>query len=162
MVGAPASATGTILNDDVPTASISVAPASVLENGADNLIYTIALNAASASPITMNLTVGGTATNGADYAPVNSPVTIPAGTTSHTIVVNPNSEGTIEADETVIIALAAGAGYTVGAPNSATGTILNDDFPSVAVSSVTANRRQQRDDQYGLYGRPVAPPRPAA
>ncbi len=139
LVGAPASATGTILNDDVPTASISVSPASVLENGADNLIYTIALSAASASPITMNLTVGGTATNGADYVVLNPPVIIPAGATSHTVVVDPNSDGSIEAHETVIITLAAGAGYTVGAPNSATGTILNDDFPSVTVSSVTAN-----------------------
>jgi len=137
LVGAPASATGTILNDDVPTASISVSPASVLENGADNLIYTIALSAASASPISMNLTVGGTATNATDYASVNSPITIPAGTTSHTIVVNPNLDGSIEGDETVIITLAAGAGYTVGAPNSATGTILNDDFPSIAVGNAT-------------------------
>lgn len=137
VIGAPSSATGTILNDDVPVASITVAPASVLENGPDNLLFTVALNAASASPVTVNYTVGGTATNGADYAPIGTSVLFPTGTTSQTIIVNPNSDGTIEPDETVILTLTAGAGYTVGTPSTATGTILNDDFPSVAVSSVT-------------------------
>src|SRR5690606_8848582 len=33
--------------------------------------------------------------------------------------------------------LAAGAGYTVGAPNSATGTILNDDLPTLTINDVT-------------------------
>src|SRR5207302_314525 len=40
-----AAATGTITNDDaVPTASIAVAPASVLEDGATNLVYTVTLD----------------------------------------------------------------------------------------------------------------------
>ncbi|MFN4095165.1 MAG: putative Ig domain-containing protein [Sphingomonas sp.] len=136
-VSAPASATGTILNDDVPSASITVAPASTHENGAGNLVYTVALNQASASPVTVNYTIGGTAINGNDYASIGTSVTIAAGATSQTVVVDPNGNGTIEPDETVILTLAAGAGYTVGVPASATGTILNDDFPSVAVDSVT-------------------------
>jgi uncharacterized protein YhjY with autotransporter beta-barrel domain len=137
LVGAPASATGTILNDDVPSASITVSPASTPENGAPNLVYTVALSAASASPVTVNYTIGGTATLGDDYAVIGTSVTIAAGATSQTIVVDPNPNGTIEPDETVILTLAAGAGYTVGVPANATGTILNDDFPSVAVDSVT-------------------------
>ncbi|WP_439569863.1 putative Ig domain-containing protein [Sphingopyxis sp.] len=137
LVGAPASATGTILNDDVPSASITVSPASTPENGAPNLIYTVALSAASASPVTVNYAIGGTAILGDDYAVIGTSVTIAAGATSQTVVVNPNPNGTIEPDETVILTLAAGAGYTVGVPASATGTILNDDFPSVAVDSVT-------------------------
>ncbi len=137
VVGAPASATGTILNDDVPSASITVSPASVVENDGPNLVYTVALSAAAASPLTINYTIGGDASNGADYAPIGTSVVIAAGATSQTIIVDPNNNGTIEPHETVILTLAAGAGYTVGAPNSATGTILNDDFPSVAVDSVT-------------------------
>jgi len=137
VVGVPASATGTILNDDVPSASITVSPASVVENDGPNLVYTVALSAAAAAPLTINYTIGGDASNGADYAPIGTSVVIAAGATSQTIIVDPNNNGTIEPHETVIITLAAGAGYTVGAPNSATGTILNDDFPSVAVDSVT-------------------------
>lgn len=137
LVGAPSSATGTILNDDVPTASITVSPASTPEDGAGNLVYTVALSAASASPLSVNFTLGGTAINGNDYASTNSPVVIPAGATSQTIIIDPNPNGTIEPDETVIITLAAGAGYTVGTPASATGTILNDDLPSLFVDSVS-------------------------
>ena len=128
---------GTITNDDVPTASITVAPASTLENGTANLVYTVALNAAAAAPITVNFTLGGTATNGNDYNSTGSTVVIPAGATSQTIVIDPNPNGTIEPDETVIIALAAGAGYVVGTPASATGTILNDDFPSITIGNAT-------------------------
>jgi large repetitive protein len=139
-VGAPASATGTILNDDVPTATISVSPAAVAEDGAPNLVYTVTLNQANPGASTsIGYTVGGTAVNGIDYATIASPLVIPAGNTTGTITVNPTADTTIEADETVILTLAAGAGYTVGVPNSATGTILNDDLPNLTINDVTAN-----------------------
>ncbi len=136
-VGAPASATGTILNDDVPAATITVAPASVSEDGAANLIYTVTLNQAALTATSVNFTVAGTATSGTDYAAVTSPLVIAAGATTGTITVNPNGDVIIEADETVILTLAAGTGYTVGAPASATGTILNDDLPTLTINDVT-------------------------
>ena len=136
-VGAPASATGTILNDDVPTATIAVSPAAVAEDGAANLVYTVTLNSASATALNINFTVGGTAANGTDYATIASPLVIPAGSTTGTITVNPTADATNEADETVSITLAAGSGYTVGVPNSATGTILNDDLPNLTITDVT-------------------------
>ena len=138
-VGAPASATGTILNDDVPSATIAVAPASVSEDGAANLVYTVTLNQATLTATSVNFTIAGTGTNGTDYATITSPLVIAAGATTGTIVVNPTADATIEADETVILALAAGAGYTVGVPASATGTILNDDLPNLVINDVTAN-----------------------
>ncbi|WP_312772289.1 putative Ig domain-containing protein [Pseudoxanthomonas mexicana] len=138
-VGVPASATGNILNDDVPSATISVSPANVAEDGAPNLVYTVSLNQASFSALSINYTIGGTATNGTDYATIASPLVIPAGNTTGTITVNPTADATIEANETVILTLNAGAGYTVGVPNSATGTILNDDLPNLAINDVTAN-----------------------
>ncbi len=138
-VGAPASATGTILNDDVPTATIAVSPAAVAEDGAPNLVYTVTLNQASFSALSLNFTVGGTAANGTDYATIASPLVIPAGNTTGTVTVNPTGDTVIEADETVTLTLNAGAGYTVGVPNSATGTILNDDLPNLVINDVTAS-----------------------
>lgn len=138
-VGVPASATGTILNDDVPSATISVSPANVAEDGAPNLVYTVTLNQASFSALSIGYTIGGTATNGTDYATIASPLVIPAGSTTGTITVNPTADATIESDETVTLTLNAGAGYTVGVPASATGTILNDDLPSLVINDVTAN-----------------------
>jgi hypothetical protein len=138
-VGAPASATGTILNDDVLSASITVAPASVSEDGAANLVYTVTLSQAPLVAIAVNFTVTGTATSGTDYAAVTSPVTIAAGATTGTVTVNPAADATIETNETVILTLNAGTGYTVGAPASATGTILNDDLPTLTINDVTVN-----------------------
>jgi uncharacterized protein YhjY with autotransporter beta-barrel domain len=138
-VGAPASATGTILNDDVPSVSISVAPASVSEDGATNLVYTFTLNQPSLTALSVGFTVGGTATFGVDYGAAPSPLVIPAGSTTGTYLVDPAADATIEANETVIITLAAGAGYVVGVPASATGTILNDDLPNLTINDVTAS-----------------------
>lgn len=138
-VGAPASATGTLLNDDVPSATISVSPAAVAEDGAPNLIYTVTLDQAATSATTLNYTITGSAANGTDYATIASPLVITAGNTTGTITVDPAADTTIEADETVTLTLAAGTGYTVGVPNSATGTILNDDLPNLTIDDVTAN-----------------------
>lgn len=136
-IGTPASATGTIVNDDLPTASIAVSPASVVEDGSVNLTYTVTLDTPAVAPIPVNFTLGGTATSGTDYAAINSPVIIPAGANSQTIVVDPNVDGSIEADETVIVTLTSGAGYNLDTVASATGTILNDDVPNIFVDSVS-------------------------
>ncbi|AAW77729.1 hemagglutinin [Xanthomonas oryzae pv. oryzae KACC 10331] len=125
--GSPSSATATIVNDDFPSASIAVSPASVTEDGATNLLYTVTLNQPSPTALSIGFGVGGTATSGTDYAAVNSPLVIAAGQTTGTITINPTADSTVEPDETVVISLNAGSGYTVGSPNSATGTILNDD-----------------------------------
>ena len=136
-VGAPASATGTLLNDDVLTASIAVSPASVVEDGAANLVYTITLNQPAPSATAIGFGVSGTATAESDYAAVTSPVTIAAGASTATVTVNPTADATIEPDETVILTLASGAGYSVGAPSAATGTLANDDLPTLSINDVT-------------------------
>ncbi|WP_035226329.1 Calx-beta domain-containing protein [Paracidovorax oryzae] len=138
-IGNPSSATATIVNDDFPVASISVSPASVAEDGAANLVYTVALDQPSPSALSIGFSVGGTATSGTDYAAVNSPLVIAAGQTSGTITIDPTPDTTVEPDETVVISLNAGSGYTVGSPNSATGTILNDDLPALSVNDVSQN-----------------------
>jgi hypothetical protein len=138
-IGSPSSATATIVNDDFPVASITVSPASVDEDGAANLVYTVALDQPSPSALSIGFSVGGTATNGSDYATINSPLVIAAGQTSGTITVNPTTDTTAEPDETVVISLNAGSGYTVGSPNSATGTIRNDDLPTLSINDVSVN-----------------------
>ncbi len=137
--GSPSSATATIVNDDFPVARITVSPASVNEDGAANLLYTVALDQPSPSALSIGFSVGGTATNGSDYATINSPLVIAGGQTSGTITVNPTADTTIEPDETVVISLNAGTGYTVGSPNSAIGTIANDDQPSLSINDVSVN-----------------------
>jgi len=144
-VGAPASASGTISNDDTDV-SVAVSPASVAEDGATNLVYTFTRNGVTGSALVVNFTVGGTATFGAspnDYTQTGATtfttttgtVTFAPGSSTAQVTVDPEADAVAEADETVTITLAAGVGYNVVSPSSATGTILNDDtLVSVAVS----------------------------
>ncbi|HYJ85157.1 MAG TPA: Calx-beta domain-containing protein, partial [Pyrinomonadaceae bacterium] len=147
-VGTPASAQGTITNDDTDV-SVAVSPSSTFEDGAGNLVYTFTRTGVTTGALTVNFTVGGTATfggPGADYtqsgaATFNGTGTVifSAGSSTAAVTIDPTTDDTAESDETVILALAAGAGYNVAIPNSATGTITNDDAEvtvSVSPSSV--------------------------
>ena len=122
-----------------PSVSIAVSPASVSEDGATNLTYTVTRSLNLTSPTTVNITTSGTATSGVDYTGGVATAVIPAGATTATITIDPTVDGTVEADETVTLTVAAGTGYTVGAPASATGNILNDDVPSATISVSPAN-----------------------
>lgn len=130
-VGTPSQANGVILNDDA-VVTVTVNPNAVLEDGATNLTFTFARTGGTGAALVVNynLTGSGTLTN-ADF--VNPPslgantVTIPAGSASANVIVDPVADIDVEADETVTLTPVANTGYTVGAPGSATGTITNDD-----------------------------------
>ncbi|MFV1846795.1 putative Ig domain-containing protein [Stenotrophomonas maltophilia] len=138
-VGAPASATGTIVNDDFPVATVSVSPATVNENGGVPLVYTISLDRPNPVPLSIAFTLGGTGASGTDYTAVSSPLVIGAGATSATVSIAPIPDAIPEPDKTVVLTLAPGAGYQIGAPASATGTLRDDDLPGVSINDVSAN-----------------------
>ncbi|MFM6324132.1 MAG: lectin-like protein, partial [Microcystis panniformis] len=60
-----ATATGTITNDDT-TVTLAVSPTSVTEDGTPNLIYTFTRTGVTTNALTVNYTVGGTATISTD------------------------------------------------------------------------------------------------
>ena len=71
-VGVPASATGTITNDDTDV-SVAVSPFSTTEDGAGNLVYTFTRNGVTTGPLTVNFSIGGTATFNTDYTQTARP-----------------------------------------------------------------------------------------
>ncbi|MFN6337681.1 MAG: hypothetical protein ACK41W_02980, partial [Cyanobacteriota bacterium] len=120
---------------DFPIVSVSVSPSSVLEDGPDKLRFTFSRSDAS-SPLTVNYTVGGTAILGVDYTGLPSPgasysLSFAAGSLSASIEVDPVADSIVEPDETVVLTLASGTGYTIGAAAEAIGVIKNDDAPPV-------------------------------
>ncbi|GBD53519.1 hypothetical protein NIES298_40660 [Microcystis aeruginosa NIES-298] len=130
------------VEEDSPTITLTLSPASVTEDGTTNLVYTFTRNGVTTNALTVNYTLGGTATLNTDYTRTgtNNTVTFAAGSSTATVTVNPTADTTVESNETVILTLAAGTGYTVGTPNAATGTINNDDTSvtlAVSPSSVT-------------------------
>ncbi|MCA2682545.1 MAG: hypothetical protein IM501_01110 [Microcystis sp. M046S2] len=139
-VGTPNAATGTILNDDLPSITLAVSPSSVTEDGTANLVYTFTRSGVTTNALTVNYTLGGTATNGTDYTSIPTSVTFAANSATATVIVDPTADTTVEPDETVALTLATGTGYTVGTPNTVTGTITNDDTSvtlAVSPTSVT-------------------------
>ena len=127
-VGSPDTHTLTIAANDPPTASFASASQSAGEgSGTSNV--TVNLSPAPASGITLQYTVGGTATSGSDYTPLSGTVSVPADTTTATIPVTIIDDSVRENDETVVLTLAAGAGYTVGIPGTHTLTIAASDGP---------------------------------
>lgn len=92
----------------------------------------------------MFYTVGGTATPGLDYTGIGTPgrtrqVTFAAGSSRATVTVVPISDTTLEANETVSLTLASGAGYTIGTRAAVTGTIVNDDRPTITLALSSAS-----------------------
>jgi hypothetical protein len=88
------------------------------------------------NPLTIDLTVGGTATFGVDYTvsgattftTTTASVVIPAGALNATIIITTTEDLVFEADETVILSVVPSPGILqAGANTSATLTILNDD-----------------------------------
>ncbi|MCZ8365589.1 MAG: right-handed parallel beta-helix repeat-containing protein [Microcystis sp. LE19-251.1A] len=136
---------GTITNDDGDNTSVTLAvsPSSVTEDGTANLVYTFTRTGVTTDALTVNYTLGGTATLNTDYTRTGTTntVTFAANSSTATVTVDPTADTTVESNETVALTLASGTGYTVGTTTAVTGTITNDDFPSItlAVSPSSVN-----------------------
>ena len=121
------------------------AAASVTEDGTSNLIYTFSRTGSTTAALSVNYTVGGTATLGTDYTGISSTgttktVTFAAGSATATVTVDPTADTTIEADETVALTLATGTGYSIGTTTAVTGTITNDDVQSSVSTTLIGNQ----------------------
>jgi hypothetical protein len=71
----------------------------------------------------VNLTIGGSATNGMDYDQIPTTVLIPTSVDTLDIIVRPREDTLVEGNETVQVSIAGGPGYQVGSPSTATVTI---------------------------------------
>jgi gliding motility-associated-like protein len=142
-VGAPASADVTITSEDTAVATIIAADDTATEVGETPGSFTVSLGALNSTggDIVVNYnTDAGTATPTDDYDALSGTVAIPNGQTNATIIVSPNDDGLTELDETVVVTLDPGAGYTVGAPDNATVTIVSEDDVQPSGYTVTINQ----------------------
>ena len=127
-IGAPASATVNIV-DDEPIVSILASIPNAAEPATPGA-FTVSRTGTTTKALTVPLVVSGTATAGADYAALPATVLMPAGTASVTVPLTPLSDTLAEGNESVIVTLASGSDYTLGAPATATVTIA--DAPNQA------------------------------
>jgi hypothetical protein len=114
----------------LPAVTIAAADAAASEAGPNAGTFTLTRTGSTAAALLVNVTVGGSASAGADYAAITSPVTIAAGSATKTVTVTPVDDSAVESAETVVLTVAPGAGYNPGSPSSATVNLADNDNPS--------------------------------
>jgi hypothetical protein len=90
-------------------------------------------------PLTVNLKISGTASNGVDYQTLPNTITFADGESSTNIFVKTLQDILIEGDETVIVTLVTnGNSYFLGAPSNATNTIHDSVTFLTAVTNLSS------------------------
>ncbi|MDE8652113.1 choice-of-anchor I family protein [Novosphingobium album (ex Liu et al. 2023)] len=114
--------------------SVSIAEGN---SGETLLQFTVSLNTAAASTVTVDYaTADGSATvAGNDYVATSGTLSFAPGETTKTITVTINGDTTVEANETLSVTLTNPAGAAI-ATAQGTGTITNDDFSLVAIHDI--------------------------
>ncbi|MCX6734277.1 MAG: fibronectin type III domain-containing protein, partial [Candidatus Peregrinibacteria bacterium] len=145
-LGTNTSHTYTILNDDPATPSVQFA--TTTGNAAESvspLVATVNLSTVSASDVSINYSITGTATAGSDYTPTSGTLTITAGLSSGTISIPVINDTLKEADETVILTLYSATNATIGASPTFTYTINNDDSaPDIQFAAASSSASEGR------------------
>ena len=130
-------ATGTITNDDAT--GVFIENVSAAEG--DGLTFTVTLNEAVTGGFTVTPSfTDGTATKGTDYTENTGALSF-TGTKgeTQTFTVSTTEDNDVEADETFTVGLTVSdTTETVGATDTATGTITNDDSTGVFIENVAA------------------------
>ncbi|QUY41438.1 Calx-beta domain-containing protein [Acaryochloris marina] len=142
------SAITTILNDDAPPPpladidySIATSAVSLTEgdNGAQQVTFTVTRTGSTQNASSVDFTFGGTATNSEDFnniggtsgaAGLTGTINFGVDETSKTITLDVLGDTHVEPDETIVVSLAnaTAPGTATISTDSATTTILNDDF----------------------------------
>ena len=120
----------------VITVTLAVDNANIPEE-AGVATVTATISGVSGSPVTIDLNVGGSATDGVDYTISGTQIVIPGGSTSGSVTVTAIQDALDEADETVVVDIASVTGAT--GTGQATVTITDDDeAPLVGLAVDTA------------------------
>ncbi|HUR89859.1 MAG TPA: Calx-beta domain-containing protein [Ramlibacter sp.] len=124
-------------NDPTPLAAIVSAP-SIVEgaDGTKQLAFVVSLNHASGSAVTLSYstTTTGTATPGGDFEATAGSLTFQPGETTKVVNVTVFGDGTVEADETVVLQVTGTSISNSGA--TGTGTIVNDDSTPILTTGI--------------------------
>ncbi|MEH1830010.1 MAG: Calx-beta domain-containing protein [Nostoc sp.] len=134
---------GSIITNNIPAIALAVSPSSVNEDGSTNLVYTFTRTGSTSDALTVKYNVAGTATFNIDYTQSGAAsfdgtagtIRFAAGASTGVLTINPIADTTVESNETVALTLATGTNYTISTTTGVTGTITNDDFPSINLSA---------------------------
>ncbi|MDP7049343.1 MAG: Calx-beta domain-containing protein, partial [Verrucomicrobiota bacterium] len=132
----------------LPLLSVEATDDAGVESGGDAIEFTVHRSGNTADALIVDIVIGGTATEGADYTVESKSVTIPAGAESASIAVTPVDDKLGEPEETVTASLKLSQGaYEINHEYTAT-AILTDDGDTAAVS-ITATDTQAYERHEG-------------
>ncbi len=118
------------------------------DGGTHNVKVDLTKAPGSGNSITISYTITGTATSGSDYTALAGTVTVSGSNTSVTIPITITDDALDESDETIVLTLTDGSGYSLTGVRAArkthTVTITDDDgqsssLPTVSFSSATSS-----------------------
>ncbi len=123
----------------VPTAVTAVIDVTsfgdVTEGGTGGLVFTRTVNTTGA--LTVNYSIGGTATNGSDHSlGTSGTVEFADGVGVATVLFTPTNDTDSEPTETMVFTLTSGTGYTIGTADVATVNLFDNDAQVVTVEKV--------------------------
>src|SRR5262249_24918078 len=104
----------------------------------------------TANALTVFFTLSGTATQGTDYQPIGTSVTIPAGQSSADITLTAIDDSLVEGNETAILTLSSSADYTVGSPAPPTAD-LDDERQTVTVTAQDNQASENPNTDTGTF-----------
>jgi len=136
---APAAATVAIADDDIAVITVSAADVRAYErHPSDHLVFLFERIGQTNTELLVSFGLGGTADPAGDYTGAQGGglpalITIPAGQSSQTLIVEPFDDVLLESNETVRITIFPGSdSYLIGTPGSAAGVIIDDELPPTA------------------------------
>lgn len=136
--------TGVPVTDDVPgfvlippEMGVAVLPA-VLSEIDGTVYWRLVLNRPALDTITLDLTLAGSATSGADFSLASSTITVNPGDKEALIEMSITNDSGIEADETITLTATRTAGQTTNMTASESITLISDDRPLFSINSISA------------------------
>ena len=123
--------------DDEPLQNLTLVATDAIaqESGPDEARFTVIRAGSTASALTVNYSVSGSAEAGSDYAPLSGSVTLAAGAEEATISVTPFDDALLEGDETITATLDPHPAYIIDQPNSDTVTLIDNDQSRLPVAN---------------------------
>src|SRR5207245_3002511 len=112
-----------------PVITLTATQPDASEVGPTTGVITFHRTGDTSQAIQVSWTFSGTASNGVDYQQLPTTSSFPAGLTDADLTITPIDDNQVEGDETVIVTLVAGAGYTIGSSSNATVIIHDNDQP---------------------------------
>jgi NHL repeat/Calx-beta domain len=145
VIGAAASVTDQILDNEPASLTVSAPDASGKEGG-NHISFRITRTGNPSVALPVNFAWSGSATNGSDYTAPTSPISIPAGQTVVDLAVTVTDDSSAELQENVILTVQTGTGYVLGSPSTATATVDDNEAPVVTIAALDTKGKEGGSD----------------